>query len=116
MPKAPANDNRRIQTYADFWPYYLSEHRDATSRRLHFVGTGLTLPFFAAAALSLNPAWLLAAAGAGYAFAWAGHFFFERNRPATFKYPFWSLASDYRMFWLWLRGRLGAELRRAGAV
>ena len=104
--------SERLATYQDFWPYYVSEHRDATCRRLHFVGTLLV---FACLGLGVwRSTWFLAACPlAGYAFAWAGHFGFEKNRPATFRYPFWSLYSDFKMFFLTLAGRMPAELARA---
>jgi hypothetical protein len=70
--------------FADFYEFYLSEHANRTSRRLHFVGTSLALILLLTAALTANPWWILAGLVAGYAFAWVGHFFFEKNRPATF--------------------------------
>ncbi|MEL7029277.1 MAG: DUF962 domain-containing protein [Pseudomonadota bacterium] len=117
MTEAPSpSDNRRITAYADFWPYYLTEHRDPASRRLHYVGSGLSLALLASAFATATPLLVLAAVVSGYFFAWVGHFFFERNKPATFRYPFWSLISDFRMFGLWLAGRLEPELRKAGAL
>ena len=91
-----------------FYPFYLSQHRARWNRRLHFVGTTFVL-LLAAAALVLRNAWLLAALPlAGYGFAWAGHFFVEKNRPATFTYPLYSLMCDFRMYWDIWRGRLSA--------
>ena len=113
----PPSSNRtdRFETYAEFWPYYLQEHADRTCRNLHYAGT--TLTFFAfAAGIFVSPWWLLAAPLAGYGFAWFAHFKYERNKPATFKYPFWSLFSDYRMYFNWLGGRLGPHLTRAGVT
>jgi len=105
---------RRATSYRDFWPLYLTEHRAPGNRALHLFGTGLALLLLAAAALLADWRPVPAAVLAGYSFAWAGHAFVERNRPATFTHPLWSLASDLRMFALWLSGRLGAELRRHG--
>lgn len=100
--------------YRDFWPYYLQEHAKPATRALHFAGTGLALVLLALAVALWHWAFLLAAVVSGYAFAWVGHFWVERNRPATFRYPLWSLASDFRMFFLWISGRLGPVLRRRG--
>ena len=88
----------RYDSFSDFYPFYLSEHRNRTCRRLHFAGTSFALAFLLQAIESLNGWWLLAAVAVGYAFAWAGHFFFERNRPATFSHPFYSLAGDWVMW------------------
>jgi hypothetical protein len=103
-----------MQTFAEFWPFYLREHSQPATRTLHFAGTTLSL-FLFLAALALHRPWLfLGAVVVGYAFAWVGHFFVEHNKPATFKYPLWSFAADWKMWALALRGRLEPELRRAG--
>jgi len=96
----------RYATFREFYPYYLSEHVNLTCRRLHFVGTSLGLLMLIAAAVTLNPWWLLAGLLSGYVCAWAGHFFFEKNRPATFKYPLWSFAGDWVMWKEILTGRM----------
>jgi hypothetical protein len=105
----------RLGSYEEFWPYYVAQHRHPVTQGLHFAGTTLVLGCLAAAAV-VSPWWLLAAPVAGYGFAWTGHFFFERNRPATFTYPWWSLRGDFRMFRLILLGRMGPELERAAAL
>lgn len=107
---APAKT--RLASYGEFWPFYLNEHRKPTTRRLHYIGTALGLALLAIAVVSQNWWLLLAALVSGYAFAWLSHAFVEHNRPATFTYPFWSLLSDFRMFFLWLSGRLEPELQR----
>ena len=99
---APA---RRYQRFADFYPYYLSEHSNRTCRRLHFVGSTLALACLALAVV-INPWWLLAALLSGYGFAWIGHFGFEKNRPATFRQPLFSLAGDWVMYKDILTGKI----------
>lgn len=105
---------REYRTFADFWPYYLREHSKPRTRALHYAGTSLVVAIAALALLTGRWAWLIALPIAGYGFAWVAHFAVEKNRPATFTYPLWSLAADFKMWWLWLTGRLGEELHRAG--
>ena len=99
-------------TYAEFWPVYLSAHRDPRSRVLHNFGTGAVLLLLAMAAIGLDWRLLIAAPVAGYAPAWFGHALFEGNRPATFEHPIWSMVSDFRMLGMFLIGRLPAEIER----
>jgi hypothetical protein len=95
----------KYNSLKEFYPYYLSEHQNPTSRKLHFVGTTL-LFLILAAAIYLSNYWLLILIPVvGYGFAWVGHFFFEKNKPATFKYPFYSLASDFILFFDLLKGK-----------
>jgi hypothetical protein len=104
----------RITTYREFWPFYLSEHAKAETRFWHMAGTGLAVVFLVAAILTWNVWLLLAALVAGYGPAWLTHFTIEKNRPATFRYPIWSLISDFRMAATWLSGGLSRELEKAG--
>lgn len=104
----------RIETYREFWPYYLRQHAQPATRTLHYVGTAIAIACLATLLLSAKIAYLAVAIVAGYLFAWIGHFWIERNRPATFTYPLWSLASDFRMFFAWIGGSLEEELKRAG--
>ncbi len=106
--------NQPIESYADFWPYYLREHAKPQTRAIHYVGTAVALASLAALIVTGNFRYALGAVIGGYAFAWVGHFFIEKNRPATFTYPLWSLISDFRMAFTWATGRLGPELDRAG--
>lgn len=101
------------RSFIEFWPHYLREHSKPRTRALHYVGTTLVVAIAVFAALTGRWLWLLAAPLAGYGFAWLAHFSVERNRPATFTYPIWSLAADFRMWWLWVTGRLAPELSKA---
>lgn len=102
----------RISSFEEFWPYYVGEHRDPTCRTLHYFGTFFGTSTAIWALVTLNP-WLGPLAMVlGYGPAWVGHFFIEKNRPATFKYPLWSLASDYKMLSFALRGKMTAEVTR----
>lgn len=96
----------RFNSFAEFYPFYLAEHRDRRCRRLHFVGTSLVIGLLFFAAFSGGGWWLLAVPVAGYAFAWVGHFVFEKNRPATFQHPFYSLLADFVMYRDMLLGRV----------
>ncbi len=97
----------RFASFAEFYPHYLSEHSNRTSRRLHFVGTSGVIACVVAG-LATGVAWWFAGAPVcGYGFAWVGHFFFEHNRPATFRHPLYSLIGDWVMYRdIWL-GRVG---------
>jgi hypothetical protein len=89
----------RYATFRDFYPFYLGEHSNRICRRLHFVGSLLVIFAVIVAIATGKPRWLLLAPVAGYGCAWIGHFFFEKNRPATFQHPLYSLAGDWVMFW-----------------
>jgi len=105
-PAAPSASQGRFRSFADFYPFYLSEHRNPVCRRLHFIGTVLVLAALVTAALTAEAGWLVGVPLAGYGFAWVGHFFFEHNRPATFSHPWYSLAGDFAMFRDMLFGRV----------
>ena len=105
-----------MRSFAEFWPFYLREHSKPRTRALHYLGTGLMIAIAIAAVLSGRGDWLIALSVAGYGFAWLAHFVVERNRPATFTHPLWSLVCDFRMFGLWATGRLGPHLERAGVT
>lgn len=102
---------KSYRTFQEFWPHYVREHSLPLTRRFHFVGTLLALVCVGAAAV-LGWQLLLVALVAGYGPAWISHFFIEKNRPATFTYPVWSLLADFRMFWCMLTGRMTAEVDR----
>jgi hypothetical protein len=106
----------RMKTYGEFWPYYLREHAKPETRALHYVGTALALACLAGVVLLQDYRWIFAALISGYLFAWVAHFFVEKNRPATFTHPLWSLVSDFRMFFCWITGQLGRELHKAGVA
>jgi hypothetical protein len=108
----------RIGTFAEFWPFYVSQHRRHGTRVMHFAGTTLGLLWFAAAAVGPpgNGLFLLYGLVNAYGFAWIGHYFIEKNRPATFTYPLWSLLGDFKMYGLMWRGKMKAEAERLGLV
>jgi len=107
--------HREYRSFAEFWPFYLREHSKPRTRALHYAGTTLVVAIMLYAILAGRWLWLLAIPLAGYGFAWIAHFKVEKNRPATFTYPLWSLAADFKMWWLWLIGRLEPELEKAEA-
>lgn len=92
-----SQSSERYQSFAEFYPYYLQEHSNPTCRRLHYVGSLLVLAILAYALINQQWLWLLCIPLVGYGFAWIGHFVFEKNRPATFQYPFYSLLGDWVM-------------------
>lgn len=100
-------NTKRFNTFAEFYPYYLSEHNNSTCRRLHFIGTSLVILIFALALVVGTWSWLIALPVAGYGFAWVGHFFFEKNRPATFQHPLYSLFGDFVMYRDMMLGKVG---------
>ncbi len=98
--------NVRFNSFREFYPFYLQEHSNITCRRLHFVGTSLVIALIVTVIVSGQWALLWALPLVGYGFAWVGHFFFEHNRPATFKHPLYSLAGDFVMYRDILIGRV----------
>jgi hypothetical protein len=102
----------RIATFREFWPYYVGQHSRRLTRGLHYLGTGGLFVVIAVALASGRPALLWLLPVVGYGFAWAAHFFVEKNRPATFTHPLWSLGADFVMFGKMLRGRMGTEVQR----
>ena len=100
------------RTYREFWPFYVGEHSLEATRRLHFVGTALVIAMPVLALVTWNAWWLVAMPIVGYGFAWVGHFFVERNKPATFRFPVWSLIGDFHMFALMCLGRMNDEVAR----
>ena len=109
-------DGTMITNYGEFWDFYVREHSKPLTRMLHFAGTSLGL--FLLAWFVWNRMWLYIPICLiiGYSFAWFAHFIVEKNRPATFKYPFWSFISDYKMMWYMLTGRMNAEVERVSRI
>jgi len=105
----------RIQSFTEFWPFYVREHSLPACRALHFIGSTLALVVIAAAA-TYNWWLLLAVPVVGYGFAWIGHFAIEKNKPASFNYPLWSFIADWKMWAMILAGRMGAEVAKARAM
>jgi hypothetical protein len=103
-----------MKSFAEFWPFYLGEHSLPATRWMHFFGSSCSLGFAASGFVTGHWQMFPAAVIVGYAFAWISHFFIEKNRPATFKYPAWSLAADWKMWALMATGRLNNELNRLG--
>jgi hypothetical protein len=102
----------KIENYAEFWDFYVSEHSQPLNRTLHFIGTSLAvlmLVFFIWRGIWFYfPLCLII----GYGFSWVGHFFVEKNKPASFQYPFWSFISDYKMLFFMVLGRMNSEVER----
>jgi hypothetical protein len=96
----------RIGSFDEFYPFYLTQHANRMCRRTHFIGSSLALACVAMAVFSGRGWWILAALVAGYGGAWVGHFYFEKNRPASFAQPLYSLRADWVMYWQMLTGKL----------
>ena len=106
--------DQHFESFDDFWPYYLNEHSDPTNRTLHIAGTVAATATLGIAVATRKPKLALLAPVIGYGAAWIGHYMIEKNRPATFTHPLWSLMGDYKMTGMALTGRLDDELRRYG--
>lgn len=97
---------REYSSFAEFYPFYLGEHAKRATRRLHFLGSSLALLCLVALFFTADPWWLAVGLIAGYGFAWFSHLAFEKNRPATFRHPLYSLMGDWVMFWQILTGKI----------
>ncbi len=110
-------DNNKVHhkkmTLKEFYPYYLREHQDPTCRLLHYFGSSLALAIIAITIWQQNPMWLFLAPVAGYGCAWVGHYFFEGNKPATFKYPTLSFIGDWIMFKDFITGQIDRKMAQA---
>lgn len=103
-------------SFAEFWPHYVSEHSRPGTRLLHLIGTSVAIALLVYL-IAVGKWWLFPLALIpGYGTAWIGHFFVEKNKPATFQHPLWSFMGDYKMIWMMLTGRIGAEVQRANAL
>ncbi|MDT0602602.1 DUF962 domain-containing protein [Thalassotalea castellviae] len=97
---------KKYQSFKRFYPFYLSQHKNRVCRRLHFIGSALVLCTLSYAVVTQHLTVLLSLPIIGYGFAWLGHLFFEKNKPATFTYPLYSLIGDWVMFKDMLTGRI----------
>ena len=103
-------------SFAEFWPHYVSEHSRPGTRLLHLIGTTVAIALVVYL-IAIGKWWLFPLALIpGYGAAWIGHFFVEKNKPATFQHPLWSFMGDYKMIWMMLTGRIDAEVQRANAA
>ena len=97
---------KSLKSFAEFYPYYLGEHSNRTCRRLHFIGSSLSLLCLVTGLVRGQPMYFLYALLCGYGFAWVGHFVFEKNQPASFKQPLYSFMGDWKMYWQILSGKI----------
>ena len=88
----------KYKTFKDFYPYYIEEHSKPKTKLFHFIGTSISLFFLVQLVITFDPIYLIYALLSGYGFAWVAHFFIEKNKPATFTYPFYSFIGDHKMF------------------
>ena len=107
------SSEKKFTSFWAFYPYYLTEHARPVNRLLHFTGTSIVIACFVCGIAFQNGKLLFALPFAGYGFAWVGHFVFEKNRPATFQYPLYSLGSDFVMFWHMLTFQINEKLAEA---
>jgi hypothetical protein len=105
---------QKFETFAQFWPHYLRQHKNPRTRALHFIGTTIGGLMAICWLTTGHESYLVLALVFGYGFSWFSHFVVEDNRPATFSNPLWSLRADLRMYAAWLTGSLDDEFRRAG--
>jgi hypothetical protein len=103
---------QRFQSFAEFWPFYLAEHSRRATRAFHFAGTSLLFVFLFASAAVRSPIFIAFGIVSAYALAWISHFFIEKNRPATFRHPFFSLIGDFKMYYYIISGKMINELWR----
>jgi hypothetical protein len=103
---------RRYKSLDEFWPYYVGEHSRRLTRIFHFIGNTNLFIWLFMAMLRRRPRYVIWGVISSYIFAWIGHFYVERNRPATFEYPVLSALADMRMYGLMLRGEMRAEVEK----
>ena len=107
------SEEKRIESFEEFWPFYAGEHRSPFNRLLHYIGTSSAVILLAFTVIQFSSWWpLFVVPVVGYGFAWIGHFVVERNKPASFKYPLWSFFGDFKMLSYGLTGRMGQEMTR----
>jgi hypothetical protein len=114
-PEAMMNQQNRIKSFDEFWPYYVREHSTTGCRILHFIGSSLGLICLVLTLITGNLWFIAPGLALGYSFAWIGHFFVEHNRPATFQYPLWSFLADWKMWRIMLLGRMSKEIESLSA-
>lgn len=100
------SENQRIQSFKEFWPYYLNEHSKPKTKLIHFVGTSFVFLIFIGALITTNYLLLLILPVVGYGPAWYAHFFVEKNKPVTFQYPVYSLMGDFKLWFYFLIGKI----------
>lgn len=109
-------ETKTYNSFKEFYPYYLTEHSRPINYWLHFIGTFGVISLFVIGLLTQNGKLLFLLPFCGYGFAWFGHFIFEKNRPATFVYPLYSLGSDFVMFWHILTGQISSKMKEAHQI